>query len=95
MRALYDSEADALRIDLVPDSRVEHDEDIEDGSYCTVAIAAGRPVGIELLAPAAHLDYLHKAARAYDLDVRGLEAAAGSALAAPDNAVLVELVSPT
>jgi hypothetical protein len=42
MRAEYDSQADALSIDLVVVDRWD-DSDAIDDDYCTVALAGGRP----------------------------------------------------
>lgn len=92
MRATYDSEADALSIDLVEVESWEGAEEV-DGDYCTVAFAEGRPVNVELLAPAAHLDLLATAAERHRLDAQALEAAARSALAAPNRAVVLEVLA--
>lgn len=93
MRAEYDSQADALSIDLV---QVEHwdgaDEPIDD-SFCQVALADGQPANIELLAPANHLALLDRAAARYGLDRQALRATARAALETPDRVVAVE-VSP-
>lgn len=92
MRAEYDSEADALSIDLVevgPDDAVRGEAVDED--YCTVATLDERPVHLELLSPADHLELLKEAAARYDLDAEALKAAAQSALAAPDRCVDVDV----
>jgi len=92
MRADYDSEADALSIEL---QRFEHYErqDQVDDDYCTVGFAQGSPAHVELLAPARHLDLLDVAAERYDLDGGALIAAAQAALAAPDRVVELEVAS--
>jgi hypothetical protein len=92
MRADYDSEADALSIEL---RRFEHYErqDQVDDDYCTVGFAKGSPANVELLAPARHLDLLGVAAERYDLDGGALIAAAQAALAAPDRVVELEVAS--
>jgi hypothetical protein len=92
MRAEYDSEADALSIELRgirsgdPVSGEGVDED-----YCTVAMLDGRPVCVELLSPVNHLELLGQAAARYNLDAEALQAAAQSALAAPDRLVDVDV----
>lgn len=77
MRADYDSEADALDIQLYRFDWYERQEEV-DGDYCVVGFAGGRPVDVELLSPAKHLDLLELAARRFDLD--------GAALSAPARA---------
>ena len=67
MKADYDSEADALSIDLVRFDRYDHQEQVDD-DYCNVGIVNGRAVDVELLYPAEHLDLLKDAAERYDLD---------------------------
>lgn len=89
MKADYDSEADALEIDLVEVDEIDHVEDVYD-SICTVAIADGKPVGVELLAPRGRLELLGMAADRYDLDLEKLEAAARAAIAAPDRVVSLD-----
>ena len=92
MRAEYDSEADALSIDLIDADRWDRSETIDD-SFCTVAFADGRPANVELLSPAAHLDLLVVAADRHRLDAEALEAAARSALAAPDRTVVLDVLA--
>ncbi len=90
MKADYDSEANALSIDLVEVERWDCDEDV-DGSYCHVAIAGGHPVNVELLDPSDHLDLLQEASERYGLDGTALVAAAQAALAAPDRVVTLDV----
>jgi hypothetical protein len=88
MQAEYDSEADALSIDLVeigPDASVRGEG--VDSDYCTVATAGRRPVHVELLSPADHLELLDQVAERHGLDAETLRAAARSALEAPDRRV--------
>ena len=92
MRAEYDSEADALSIDLIDVAKWDGSEAI-DGDYCNVALAGGRPANVELLSPAAHLELLGVAAERYGLDAEALEAAARSALAAPDRTVVLDVLA--
>lgn len=88
MRADYDSEADALEIQLFRFDLYERQEEV-DGDYCVVGFAKGRPADVELLSPDRHLDLLEVAAGRFGLDAAALLAAARAALAAPDR--LVEL----
>jgi hypothetical protein len=50
MRADYDSEADALSIDLRRHGRYDPQEQVDD-DYCNVAIVGGQVVNVELLTP--------------------------------------------
>ncbi|MGI9021359.1 MAG: hypothetical protein ACR2G3_11695 [Solirubrobacterales bacterium] len=93
MRALYDSQADALSIDLIDADRWDSSEVI-DPDYCTIALAAGRPANVELLAPREHLSLLERAATSHGLDSVALTAAAQSALAAPDRQVSLDVSAP-
>ena len=93
MRAEYDSGADALSIDLIEATRWDGSDAIDD-DYCTVALVGEGPANVELLAPAAHLELLAVAAARYGLDAEALEAAARSALAAPDRTVVLDVSAP-
>ena len=88
MKADYDSEANALLIDLIGVGRCDDAIEIDD-TYCHVALWKGQVATIELLDPADHLDLLKRAAERLDLDAEALIAAAKAALAAPDRAVTV------
>jgi hypothetical protein len=90
MRADYDSEADALSIELWRFERYERQDPVDD-DYCTVGIAGGKPANVALLAPAKHLDLLDVAAERFGLDATALIAAAQAALAAPDRVVELEI----
>lgn len=48
-------------------------------------------MNVELIAPGAHLDLLGLAAERYDLDGEAPQAAARSALAAPDRVVVLDV----
>jgi uncharacterized protein YuzE len=91
MRAEYDSRADALSIELVQAEHWDRGEGVDD-DYCTVSFADDRPVNIELLTPSAHLDLLAQAAERFSLDREAIEAAAQSALAAPDRTVVLDVL---
>jgi hypothetical protein len=90
MKGDYDSEANALSIDLVDVSRWDDGVEIDD-TYCNVALFQGRPVNVELLSPADHLELLDLVARRFALDSAALLATAQAALAAPDRVVTVTL----
>jgi hypothetical protein len=94
MRAEYDSQANALSIDVVPTDRWDSGEQV-DGDYCTVALVGGSVANVELLSPAEHLDLLAEAAARYELDAQALEAAARAALAAPDRQVELQVHTRT
>lgn len=86
----YDSEADALSIQLRPFTHFDRGEQVDE-DYCNVGIVDGKVVEVELLNPAKHLDLLRLAARRYCLDGTALVAAARAGLAAPDRLVTVEV----
>ena len=90
MRADYDSAADAISITV---SDAEHaDTSDEVHPRASVALDHGRPVKVELLYPGMGIaEPLAAVAARYDLDREALEAAAQSALAAPDRVVTVEV----
>ncbi len=90
MKADYDSQADALSIDLVEVDRW-HGSEIIDDDYCVVALADGRPANIEVLYPRDNLAVLKKAADHFGLDHEAIEVAARAALAAPDRLVEIDL----
>jgi hypothetical protein len=90
MRADYDSEADALSIELRQFRHFDRQEQVDD-DYCNVGIVGGSAVEVELLYPARHLDLLEVAAERYSLDGTALIAAAQAALAAPDRLVVMDV----
>lgn len=92
MRAEYDSDADALSIDLIEGERSDDVDEIDD-DYCRVALARGLPVNVELLSPAKHLDLLAVAAERHRLDAEVLQAAARSALSVPDRVVVLDVLA--
>lgn len=90
MKADYDSEANAMSIDLVAVDRWDHSEKVTD--RVNVAIADGRPVNVELLYPTMGIEGpLRAAAERYDLDAEALIAAANAAMAAPDRPVTLDV----
>jgi hypothetical protein len=90
MRGDFDTEADALAIDLSRTKHADH-ADVVDDTYCHVAMAGEEAVSISLLAPADHLGLLPIVAERYDLDAEELLATARAALAAPDHLVEVSI----
>lgn len=90
MRADYDSEADALTIELRQVERFDRGEQVDD-DYCNVGLVGDRVAAVELLYPAEHLDLLDIAAARYELDGTALIAAAQAALAAPDRLVVMDV----
>lgn len=91
MKADYDSEANALSIDLIQVDRWDDGDSVDKDEQCNVSFSEGRVVNVELLYPAKNLELLKMAAGRFDLDAEGLLAAARAALAAPDRSVTVEL----
>lgn len=94
MRAEYDSEADVLSIDLIQAERWNGSDAVDD-DFCIVATVDDRPANVELLSPAQHLNLLTVAAQRHGLDAEALEAAARSALAAPDRTVVLDVLAST
>lgn len=90
MRADFDSEANALDLELLRFERYDYQEQVDD-DFCTVGFSGEQLVVVELLDPADHLDLLEVVAHRYDLDGTALLAAAKAALAAPDRLVTMDL----
>lgn len=90
MRGDYDTQADALEIDLFRSEFADYAEMVDE-TCCHVAMVGGEAVNISLLAPAEHLDLLAVVAERYDLDAEELLATAQAALAAPDHLVEVSI----
>jgi uncharacterized protein YuzE len=91
MRAEYDSEADALAIDLVLEPRAAWADEIDDRSNVAVT-EGGEPVSIEILYPSMGMDEpLRIAAERHGLDVEALRIAAHAAVAAPDRVIIIEV----
>jgi len=93
LKADYDSQADALGIELVEvdlwDDGYEFDDD-----YCNLGFSGGRLVYIGLLYPGQNLRLLEAVAESYDLEAGTVLAAAKAALAAPDLAVTISDRAP-
>ncbi|MGH2874230.1 MAG: hypothetical protein ACRDL5_17440 [Solirubrobacteraceae bacterium] len=92
MRADFDSHANAISITLA-ETRVADASD-EVHPRAIVALAAGRPIELQLLYPDRGISApLAAAAERYELDLEALQAAAQSALAAPDRLVSLEIAA--
>jgi hypothetical protein len=90
MKADYDSQANALSIDLIDVPHWDDGEEVDD-SFCNVAFSKGRLANVELLNPREHLELLEVVAEKYDLDAVALRVAAKAALAAPDRPVTLDI----
>jgi hypothetical protein len=91
MKADYDSEADALSIDLGVADRCDDGVSVDKAENCNLALLNGQVVNVELLYPADNQELLAVAAERFELDGEGLLAAARAALAAPDRLVTLGL----
>jgi len=86
VKAYYDSEANALSIDLIDVPHWDDGEEVDD-DYCSVAFSDGRLANVELLNPRENLRLLDVAAERFDLELGALRNAARAALAEPDQTV--------
>lgn len=92
MRAEYDSQANAISIDLEIVDRWEHGVEVHPRS--NVAITNDRPVNIELLYPDDGIEEpLTAVAERYQLDAEALIGAAKAAVSAPDRPVAIEVLA--
>ena len=92
MRADYDSAANAISISIEESVSAKRSDEVH--ARAIVALAADRPIAVELLYPDLGIDEpLAAVAERYGLDLEALRAAAQSALAAPDRAVLIEIAA--
>ena len=90
MRADYDSAANAISISITDVPHADASEEVH--ARAIVALAQGKPVEVQLLYPdMGTVEPLAAVADRYALDREALEAAAQSALAAPDRLVVVEV----
>jgi len=90
MRADYDTEANAISIELAPDRKAERADQVH--PRAVVALRDSRPIELQLLYPDLGVDEpLAAAAERYALDRQALIAAAAAALAAPDRSVTVDV----
>jgi hypothetical protein len=88
MKADYDSEANAVSIDLLDVDRWEDGGEFDE-NYCTVAFSSNRVANVGLLNPSENIHLLEAVAKRYHLDADELVAAARAALAAPDRTVTI------
>lgn len=94
MRASYDSEANAISIELVQGGRAERADQVH--SRAVVALRDDLPIELQLLYPDHGIDEpLRAAAERYALDPESLIAAAAAALAAPNRSVTVDVTTPS
>lgn len=90
MQADYDSAANAISIAINDAVRADRSDEVH--SRAIVALAEGSPVEVQLLYPDLGItEPLSAVAERYQLDREALEAAARSALAAPDRVVRLEI----
>lgn len=92
MRADYDSEADGLLIELVPNPvAAGGDDEIDD--RCRVSVdERGQAVAVEVMYPSMGMGrQLGIAAERHGLDAEALKIAAHAAFAAPDRVIVIEV----
>jgi hypothetical protein len=94
MRADYDSTANAISIAITDAPHADASDEVDPRAI--VALEGGKPVEVQLLYPDLGIaGPLAAVAARYDIDHEALEAAAQSALAAPDRVVNVEVEART
>ncbi len=91
MKADFDSQANALWIDLIPFDREAYNEEID--YRCRVSFdSSDRPTGVEVLyLDEPYDDFLRTAAQRFDLDAEALIGIARAAVAAPDREVTLHV----
>jgi hypothetical protein len=90
LRAEYDSNSNTLAIDLEDSATADFGDDSVAGAV--VHVHAGRAVGIDVVRPSENLHAtLMAVAARHALDAEVLDAAAQSALAAPDRIVVLDV----
>jgi hypothetical protein len=94
MRADYDSTANAISIAITDAAHADKSDEVH--SRAIIALADGKPVEVQLLYPDMGIgEPLAAVVDRYDLDLEALNAAAQSALAAPDRVVVLEVAART
>jgi hypothetical protein len=94
MRADCDSAANAISIVLADSTHADQSDEVH--SRAIVALAEGKPVEVQLFYPDQGIsEPLAAVAERYRLDLEVLQAAAQSALAAPDRIVSLEVADRT
>jgi hypothetical protein len=92
VRADYDSSANAISIAITDAATADRSDEVH--ARAIVALADRQPVEVQLLYPEMGVsEPLAAVAERYGLDREALEAAAQSALAAPDRLVSLEVAS--
>jgi hypothetical protein len=91
MKADYDSEADAILIELEEVDHWDDEVQIDEAMFCGVALTGERAVAVSLRYPREELDLLNAAAKRFGLNATALAAATQAALAAPDRVVTIEI----
>ncbi|HEX4463619.1 MAG TPA: hypothetical protein VH042_03140 [Solirubrobacterales bacterium] len=90
MRARYDSDANAISIELTAVEKADRADQAHERAV--VAVSEGQPVELQLLYPDLGIaEPLTAAAARHGLDREALAAAAAAALAAPDRSVSVDV----
>jgi hypothetical protein len=90
MRAQYDSDANAISIELVRAEKADSADQVH--ARAVVAVCGTKPIELQLLYPDLGLvEPLAAAAARHGLDREALAAAAAAALAAPDRSVSVDV----
>jgi len=94
MRADYDRKANAISITLVPEAgHAERADRVHERAI--VALHDGYPVGLQVLYPNLGVEEpIAAVVGRYGFDRGALEAAARSALAAPDRVVVLDVLAP-
>jgi hypothetical protein len=92
VRAEYDSSANAISITIADAMSADRSDEVHPRAI--VALAAGHPVEVQLLYPDMGVsEPLIAVTKRYGLDREALEAAAQSALAAPDRLISLEVAA--
>jgi hypothetical protein len=92
MRADYDSTANAISISITDAPHADRSDEVHPRAI--VALAEDQPVEVQLLYPDLGIsEPLAAVADRYELDREALDAAARSALAAPDRVIILEVAA--
>lgn len=89
MRAQYDSDANAISIELAQVEKADRADQVH--TRAVVAVRGEQPIELQLLYPDLGLAEPLAAASRHGLDREALAAAAAAALAAPDRSVSVDV----
>ncbi|MGH2992077.1 MAG: hypothetical protein ACRDL1_00880 [Solirubrobacterales bacterium] len=94
MRAEYDSAANAISIAIIDAPHAERGDEVHPRAI--VALDDAKPVEVQVLYPDMGIsEPLAVVAERHDLDLEALQAAAQSALAAPDRIIELEVAART